>query len=450
MRDIAFILLFLAMMPAALSTVHAGTMLWVWTALGTPTQYLYGFAADLPLNKIAVAVTAIALFLDRTKAKPYVDTHITLLLLFLLQGLISFSLALSDGPRPYDVLDKMTKITALCVIMTMARRERLQIHAMAIIVCLAMGIHGGLEGLKYLASAGGHKVDASSLGDNNYLALGTLMVMPLLAYLYSYSAAPLLRLCFAGALLACFTGVIATASRGGLIGLLVLGGFLFLRSRRKLASLLLLATLAAGLLAFAPDQWRDRMDTIGTAGQDNSFMARLASWKLHTIVALDRPLTGGGYSPLEDPRIFALYRQRFDVLDFIDVPPLETPLAAHSSYFQVLGDLGFPGLFLFLALLATGWRNTTRIRARACADPSLAWADDLAAVFRITLVVYLVTGAALSASYFEILYIMLTQISVLCRHLDETAPKPPAWWRAPEPAPPHAAPTPQAPPPATD
>lgn len=429
MRDVTFLLLFLGMMPAALCSVHAGTMLWVWTALGTPNAYLYGFAADLPLNKIAVAATAIGVFIDRGRNRPYLDSHIALLLLFLLQGCLSFSVALSDAPRPAEVLDKMTKITVLCVIMTMARRQRMQIHAMALIVCLAMGIHGSLEGLKYIASMGDHKVESSSLGDNNYLALGTLMVMPLLAYLYSYSASWLLRLTFAGALLTCFVGVIATASRGGLIGLLVLGAFLFLRSRRKLPSVLLMGALALGLLSFAPERWRDRMDTIGTADQDGSFMARVASWKLHTIIALDRPLVGGGYAPLEDRRVFAIYRQSYDVLGFIATPSLETPLAAHSSYFQALGDLGFPGLVLFLAMLVTGFRNIAWVRRRARGDPALAWADDFAAAFRITLVVFMVSGAALSACYFEILYVMLTQISVLRRHLEEVArPRRVAWW----------------------
>ena len=107
-----------------------------------------------------------------------------------------------------------------------------------------------------------------------------------------------------GALLACFTGVIATASRGGLIGLAVLGVFLFLHSRRKMVTLLVIAVLAGGLLTYAPGQWLERMDTIGAADEDGSFMYRVSSWKLNTILALDRPLVGGGYSALENWTIF--------------------------------------------------------------------------------------------------------------------------------------------------
>lgn len=421
MRDLAFMVLFASAIPAALSHVHASVMLWIWTAIGTPNYYLYGFAHGVPFNKLAAVTTMVALFTDRIRSKPYFDLHLVLLTLFLAQGIISFSVGLSGIDRSYDILDKMVKITVLCIVMTMASRQRSQIHATVVVICLSGGIHGALEGLKYIASGGAHRLETASLGDNNYLALATLMVMPLLWYLYKYSVVPAARVLFLGFLGACLVGVIATASRGGLIGLVILGGFLWLNGRRKVLGLVMVGIIAAGLVSFTPDRWRDRMNTISTAEQDGSFMSRVASWKLHTIVALDRPLVGGGYSPLEDPRVSAAYRPKMEMLDFIPTPPLNGPLAAHSSYFQVLGDLGFPGLLLFLLILVVALRNTKHIRRDARGVSSLAWADDLARTYRMTLVVYMVSGAALSASYFEILYVMLTQISVLKRHLAERA-----------------------------
>ena len=365
MRDIAFMALFLFMLANAGRCLHAGTMLWAWIALCAPQQYLYGIGATLPLNKIAVAATVIGIFLDRTRKKPYFDAHMILVFLFVLQGCISYSVGLSWLDRSYELLDKMVKISALCLVMTMAPRDRLQIHAMVIIICLGMGIHGALEGMKYIVSGGGHTVIApGSIGDNNYLAMATLMVMPLLVYLFRYSELRPIRLACMGALLACFAGVVATASRGGLVGLLVLGVFLFLHSRQKLLALLGIAVLAGALLAFAPEQWMERMNTIGTAGEDDSFMSRISSWKLNTILALDRPLVGGGYSALENWTIFDIYRQKFHMLDgVVDSPEPTVALAAHSIYFQTLGDLGFPGLFLFIAICSPAFA----ISAASCA-----------------------------------------------------------------------------------
>lgn len=422
MRDFAFMALFLFMLANATRNLHAGTMLWAWIALCAPQQYLYGIGASLPLNKIAVAVTLIGLFIDQTKKKPYFDAHIVLAGLFVLQGIISYSVGLSNLDRTYDLLDKMMKIYALCFVMTMAARGRLQIHAMVIVICLGMGIHGVLEGLKYLASGGGHKVLApGSIGDNNYLAMATLMVMPLLVYLVRYSGLRPVRLLFLGALLGCFVGVVATASRGGLVGLLVLGAFLFLHSRNKLLALAGMAVLAAGLLAFVPEEWSGRMDSITAPTENDSFMYRVSSWKLNTILALERPLVGGGYSALENWAVFDIYKEKFHTLDgTVDSPEPNVALAAHSIYFQTLGDLGFPGFFLFMAILATGFRNLSRILHIARGEESLAWAYDLAVLFRMSLVVFMVCGALLSAAYFELLYIMLSQVSVLRRHLEET------------------------------
>ncbi|MDR3415949.1 MAG: putative O-glycosylation ligase, exosortase A system-associated [Nevskia sp.] len=422
MRDLAFMALFLFMLINAARCLHTSTMLWAWIALCAPQQYMYGIAGALPLNKIAVIATVISVFIDQTKRKPYIDWHILLVGLFVLQGVISYSVGLSGSDRTYYLLDKMLKIYLLCCVMTMANRGRLQIHSMVIIICLGMGIHGALEGLKYIDSGGGHVVVAPpSIGDNNYLAMATLMVMPLLVYMFRYSESRLIRLSFAGALLACFAGVVATASRGGLVGMGVFGVFLFLHSRRKMATLLVIVVLAAGLAYYAPGRWLERMDTIGVADEDGSFMNRVSSWKLNTIMALDRPLVGGGYSALEDWTISDIYRQKFHRLDSLVTSPEPTaPLAAHSIYFETLGDLGFPGLFLFLAVLFTGFRNVHHILRYTRQDESLIWARDLAVLFRLSLIVFMVCGALLSAAYFELIYIMLTQISVLRHHLEET------------------------------
>jgi putative inorganic carbon (HCO3(-)) transporter len=397
-------------------------MLWIWIALSSPSTYLFGFAASLPLNKIAVGVALISLLVDQNKKKPYFDAHMVLLLLFIAQGTISYSYGLSDLERPYDLLDKMWKVGALCLFMTMANRERLQIHSIVAILCLGIGVHGALEGAKYVYTGGASKVwGPASIGDNNYLAMATLFIIPLLVYLGRYSAVRLIRGLFLGATVASVVGVIATASRGGLVGLGVLGVLTILQSRRKFLSLIAVAILGAGLAAFVPAQWTERMNTIGEAGDDGSFMSRVSSWKLHTILALDRPFLGGGYSALESEPVFKLYRTKFHAMDFIDSPEPTTPLAAHSIYFQTLGDLGFPGLLLFLGILLVAFHNTGRILRLTRGNESRRWAGDLAVMVRLSLIVYMVCGALLSAAYFEIIYILLTVVSMLRRHLEETS-----------------------------
>lgn len=424
MRDFALLFVLFPMLYSSLRYVHIGAMFWIWTALAGPTTFLYGFLAELPLNKMAVVVTLVAAMIDRTKRKLCVDAVFVFHTLLVLQGLVSFSVALTESPRFYDLMDRVVKVWLLTLFLRIANRERMQIHYIIIILGLTTGGHAALEGLKFVASLGGYKVTPPAIvGDNNYLAMYALMMVPFLIYLRKYSVMPIARLGFAGMAIGTFVGFIAANSRGGLVGLLALGFAAFVRSRRKAVAGLFGIIGVIGLIVFAPTNWTERMETIKTVESDSSFMSRISSWKMNTLVALDRPFLGGGYSAMEDPRVFRDYLPQFGMLDFIpsDVPSVV--FAAHSIYFAVLGDLGFIGLFLFLAMLAAAFYNVKRVRMLCSGKPELAWAADLATAFQMALVVYLVSGAALSASYSEVVYVLLTVLSMLRRSLqeDETA-----------------------------
>jgi O-antigen ligase len=91
-------------------------------------------------------------------------------------------------------------------------------------------------------------------------------------------------------------------------------------------------------------------------------------------------------------------------------------MAAHSIYFEVLGDLGFTGLALFLAMLVLAFVTCATIRRRARPHPDLIWMSDLAGMLRLSLIVYMVAGAALSFAYFEGVYVLVALLSVT-RHM---------------------------------
>lgn len=421
MRDIAFIILFLAMLPAALRFGHVATMTWAWVATIAPSQYMFGMAAGLPFNKIVVAVAFIALIVDsKHRHKFYADGHVLLLVAFLLVATISYAAALSDRMRVDELMDRLSKAVLLCGFVILTIRTRLEIHSLLIAIAMGMGIHGAIEAAKFISSGGGHVLQGpATIGDNNHFGLAILMVIPPLAYLYVYSEALIVRAAMAVATLANVVAVIASNSRGALLGLIAVGFVMFLNSRNKLGAIILLVVIGATAAALAPDRWYDRMSTIGSADSDSSFMNRVGSWKMNMLVALDRPLTGGGFSSMEDPGVFRQYLLQFSKLDFI---PTDTPtiaFAAHSIYFQVLGDTGFIGFFLFVGLLFCAFRNVRIIQRLGRGREDVQWAVDLARFLRLTLIAFMVSGAALSLAYFEFYYIMITLLSVTRRHVQE-------------------------------
>ena len=101
---------------------------------------------------------------------------------------------------------------------------------------------------------------------------------------------------------------------------------------------------------------------------------------------------------------------------------------AHSIYFEVLGEQGFIGLFLFLGLGWLAFRKANSIRARTRGSPDLQWAFDLVTMVQVCLVGYVVAGAFVGLAYFDLYYhllanIVLTNILVE-RQLDQTVEEP--------------------------
>ena len=424
MRDLAFVLLFACMIPAAMSSAASGVMLWVWISLIAPTAYLFGMARGFSFNKVAAVATFIAILVDKTKKRPYMDTHVFLLILFLIQCTISNMFSLTDIPRSDDLYDRLSKAIVLSFIMLPIIRDRLRIHGVVLAICLGMGMHGTSEAMKYIVTAGRHELQPPTFfGDNNSFGLAVLMFLPLLAYLTKYLARPIARNVARVGLALNIVAVVATNSRGALVGMAALGLILLVQSKRKFGVLAIMAVIGLGLVFFTPESWRARMDTINDAQSDSSFMSRVRSWKMNTLVALDRPFVGGGLSAMEDQRVFDIYVGRFSSLDFINTGDPVGAIAAHSIYFETLGDTGFIGLAIFLGIMVTAFNNLRLIRRKSRGHPELQWAVDLASALQLTIIAYAVSGAALSMAYFEMYYVVTTLISVLRKYVEtETAP----------------------------
>jgi probable O-glycosylation ligase (exosortase A-associated) len=419
MRDLVFLMFFMIYLPMALRFPHIGAMIWAWLAFSAPGEYLFGFMNALPLSKIVAVLTVGALLVHRDGRKPYFDGIMVLLLAFLALGAVSASLAITALPLNWELFGKVVKITALCFVITSVVTTRRRLQGMILAIALGLAFNGADEGLKVLLTGGSHHVlGIQEYGDNNQFAVAMLMCMPLLLFLYNSSIHPVARAGFMGTLVLCGIAVIGTYSRGGFVGLVALALGLIALNRNKLRNLLAVAVFGFVLLQAAPSTWFNRIDTIETANKDDSFMGRVTSWKISTLIALDRPLIGGGFHAQQDTPVWQHYGKDLAAFDFVPSASLnKTGVAAHSIYFEVLGDLGFTGLFIFLSMLLTALRYCSMIRKRAAAHADLAWMVDLAGMMRLSLIVYMVSGAALSVAYFEGFFLLLALLSVTRRML---------------------------------
>ena len=433
MRDLVFAAAWAVLVPAALLSADVGVLVWVWVALLSPNELLYGFMAAVPFNKVATGATLASMVVTKQRKDFYFDKTMATLLLLAVTATISWLGALVASPLTDDLYQKLLKIIVLAFAIAAVMHTRERIHALVFVIVLALSFLGVKEGLIYLLTAGGHKVLGSgSIGDNNSLATALLMIVPLAFHLSRYTAVRAVRIGLLVVLGLSVVTVVATYSRGGFIGLLLLGLLLVKNSPNKLRSLLLIVVAGALVYFLAPAAWFERIDTIKDAGNDGSFMGRVVAWKISWLIAMAHPLFGGGPHAVQQLAVWSTFRPLLDTLDFIPTPPAdEFPHAAHSTYFEVLGDLGFVGLAVFLSMLGTAFWNCRKIRLLCRGDPALAWAGDLAHMLQASLLVYAVTTAALSMGYFELLYVLVALSSRCLRTVQQSRAAQPTTANAP-------------------
>ncbi|UUZ51418.1 O-antigen ligase family protein [Massilia sp. B-10] len=175
--------------------------------------------------------------------------------------------------------------------------------------------------------------------------------------------------------------------------------------------------LVLTLSYFVSDEWTSRMDTIGDAHADASFMGRVVAWKLSFIMAMRHPFFGGGFKALEYLPVWTSLSQDFFAYPFFytgeALPQMDRAHAAHSVYFQVLGDHGFAGLAIFLAMLARAFILVRKVAVLARQQASTAWIAHLATMLQLSMFAYCLGGAALSFAYFEVLYAIFGLVQVL-------------------------------------
>ncbi len=417
MRDLVFMAFFVAYLPVVVRFPHVGAMLWAWLSFCSPDEYLFGFMTSLPLSKIVAVITLAALAMQRDGRRPYVDGIMAMMLAFVAVGFVSALLSLTPLPTNWELFGKVGKIVVLCFVLTVVVITRQRMQAAVLAIALGLAFNGVDEGLKVLATAGGHHVlGVTTMGDNNSFAVAMLMCMPLLLYLFNTSINPLTRFALMSGEVLCGVAVIGTYSRGGFLGLLTFALGLIALNRNKIRNLIMVAVAGVVLLQFAPAAWFQRIDTIGTATVDTSFTDRITAWKVSLLIALDRPFFGGGFHAIQDTDVYLKYGKDLARVNFMASAPLRAAgMAAHSIYFEVLGDLGFTGLILFVGMLALAIRSCSTIRRRARGHADMAWMVELASMLRLSLIVYMVAGAALSFAYFEGVYVLVALLSVTRR-----------------------------------
>jgi probable O-glycosylation ligase (exosortase A-associated) len=422
MRDILVIAVLLGALPFILKRPWFGALMWVWVSVMNPHRLTWGVAFDMPFAMLIAITTLVAIVINRGhKQLPLGPTVVVLVLLFAwMHVTLLFAM---DHKESLIQWNKVVKIFFMFFVVMYVLHTKEHIQWLVLVITASIAFFGVKGGLFTLRGAGGERVygpAGSFIEENNALAVAVIMTIPLLRYWHQQAkefnlVVPLrlwrhwvterrAKLALLGGMLLCALAALGSQSRGALLAISAMLGFLWLKSRSKFITLFLFILVIPPLIGFMPQSWEDRMRTITTYESDGSAMGRIDVWTGIVRLANDRPLVGGGFGIYEASVVGQYMSGKVR--------------AGHSIWFQFLGEHGYVGLFLFMLMWMLTWRDASWTIRRCDKREGWQWAADLARMIQVSLVGYFVGGAFLQLAYFDMPYYLLIAV-VLTRKLVE-------------------------------
>lgn len=409
MRDIAIVSIVLLAAVLALKRPWIGVLSWTWLSIMNPHRYAYGFSYDAPLAAIAAGSTLLGLMMTRERESPFKGPPVTWLAIFMAWFTLSWLFGLSIE-ADYPQWNKVMKIDFMILVGLALMRSKLHIMALAWVTVGSLALLGAKGGVFTILTGGGYRVwgpPGSFIEDNNEFALSLVMTIPLLRFLQLQVTSKWQKHALLAAMLLCAASAFGSQSRGALLAITAMAGLLWWRGKNRILGGVLIALIGISLIAFMPESWSDRMSTIDNYEEDRSALGRISAWWNAWGIAKNYPF-GVGFNPARG-ELFARFSPYPDYVH-----------AAHSIYFQVLGNHGFIGLFIFLGMWISTWRSAGWLRAKGREQPETVWAADLGAMCQVSLAGYAVGGTFLSLAYFDLPYnimmlVVLTRVWVATR-----------------------------------
>jgi len=260
-------------------------------------------------------------------------------------------------------------------------------------------------------------VGGGSMSDENDFAMAINMMIPFCLFALTILKGHL-RL-ISGALLLLFVmAVVASFSRGGLVGLGAIVLFALLVSKRKLLATGMTLVMLLAMVLFAPSSYWKEAESI-TDVHESTANARLEYWQAGIRMFIDYPIIGVGADngQIQMPKFFRGGGGRD--------PNTQWGRTFHGTWPQVLAELGLLGVLPYFGMMFLAFRYLFRIRRESLGEQNpteLFLANSLIG----SLIAYIGCATFLSTAYYPQLWTTYTlvMILVLCRQRVGETPLP--------------------------
>lgn len=424
MLDAALFLTVMGMFLLGLRRPFIWVLAYLYIDILAPQKIGWTLTPMLPISFIAFLLA----FAGWAVADPKAETRFTLRQGILAALLVYCFLSMQWADFPVDAAFKwewVWKALVFAIFLPVTLITRLRIEAAALVLTLTAGAIIISAGMKTALGGGGYGSlyffvnDNSNIYESSTLATVAIALIPIILWFMRHGTIfpPDRRVrIFGGALIfACLLIPVGTEARTGLVCIAVLGLLMLRDVKNRMMYLLAAGAVGVMALPFLPASYYERMATLGSVESDQSASTRMQVWSWTLDYAAENPLGGGfdAYRGNEFTYRLPVTREEGGALVTEIEDVTDSGRAYHSSFFEMLGEQGWPGLIMWLALHALGLLQMERIRRRwrDREAPAEQWQGPLASALQFANIIYLV-GASFQGIAYQPVFLMLIGLQI--------------------------------------
>ncbi len=346
------------------------TLIYAYIDIVAPQRLSYFLLNSIPLSLIMFGLAVAGYLVNDTKTDSRISPrHFVIVLLLIYCG---YTTSMAD--EPIAAAEKWAwvwKALVFAAFLPLLLKTKLRLEALALMLVLCASTLIVTGGIKTAAGGGGYGVlvllvdNNSGLYESSIISCVAIMIIPLILWLRKHGTIfkPDWRVnAYSVALIfSCLLIPIGTQARTGLVCIVVLAilQLRFVRFRFILLYVFGVIFIGIASIPFLPQSFIERMETIENYEADESASTRIAVWKW-TLDYVDKNPLGGGFDAYRQNKVV----YDIDIVDdngFItgqdEREVVDEGRAYHSSYFEMLGENGWPGLIMWLIIHVGGvWR----------------------------------------------------------------------------------------------
>ena len=374
-----------------------GLLFYLWYAYFRPDYWLWDPTLIAPLNLSLVIGVAVLIMSVSAIGRFRPTRLVVLILLFLAQSVVSL---MRSEHYAYSLAHwtDFVKVMIITLLITILVTDRKRFRSVLLVIAFSLGLEMAKQGwAQMILNPGATNANTNPmLGDNNGVAVGMMMLIPIFVALAQTSAKRWERFAHRFFIIGVFYRGISTYSRGGFLTAGAIGLISFWRSKRKVRALVGIAVLAGIVWAVMPTAYWSRMYTLQDSAdeQDASAQGRLFFWQVATAMAKAKPLTGVGFDGFEPS--FTTYDSSNGTWG--------DARAVHSTWFGVLAEMGFPGLVLLVAVILVALQTCRKVRRAVRGRPDLGDLQSYGIALQTSFIAYIVGMTFLNGQYLEMFW----------------------------------------------